>query len=79
MDDDELPEGETVEMDMDEPLDVEDTDDGGAIVTLDEDVDPQDEGDFYSNLAETLPEADLNKLGSEFVEMLGRDRIPDWL
>jgi hypothetical protein len=73
MDDDELPEGEIVEMDMDEPLSVEDTEDGGAIVTLDEDVD-QPEGDFYDNLAETLPEADLNKLGSEFIEMLSRDK-----
>lgn len=73
MDDDELPEGEIVEMDMDEPLSVEDTEDGGAIVTLDEDVD-QPEGDFYDNLAETLPEVDLNKLGSEFIEMLSRDK-----
>jgi chaperonin GroES len=73
MDDEELPEGETVEMDMDLPLDVEDTEDGGAIVTLDEDVD-QSEGDFYDNLAETLPEPELNKLGSEFIEMLARDK-----
>ena len=73
MDDEELPEGETVEMDMDAPLDVEDTEDGGAIVTLDEDVD-QSDGDFYGNLAETLPEPELNKLGSEFIEMLARDK-----
>ena len=73
MDDEELPEGETVEMDMDLPDDVEDTEDGGAIVTLDEDAGPN-EGDFYDNLAETLPETELNRLGSEFIEFLSRDK-----
>ena len=73
MDDDELPEGETVEMDMDEPSDVEDTEDGGAIVTLDDDVE-QAEGEFYDNLAETLPDPDLNKLATQFTELLARDK-----
>ena len=74
MDDEELPEGETVEMDMDAPLDVKDTEDGGAIVTLDEDEIDTGDSDFYDNLAETLPETDLKKIGSEFIEFLSRDK-----
>ena len=76
MDDEELPEGETVEMDMDMdlPNDVEDTEDGGAIVTLDEDETDTGDSDFYDNLSETLPETDLKKIGSEFIEFLSRDK-----
>jgi hypothetical protein len=72
MEDDEAPEGEMVEIDLDEG-DVEDTEDGGAIVTLDEDEKPGD-SDFYSNLAETLPDTDLTRIATSFVELIGRDR-----
>jgi hypothetical protein len=72
MEDDEAPEGEMVEIDLDEG-DVEDTEDGGAIVTLYEDEKPGD-SDFYSNLAETLPDTDLTRIATSFVELIGRDR-----
>jgi len=71
---DELPEGEMVEIDDAEESDVEDTEDGGAIVTLDEDVPPKGEDAFYDNLAETMPEKDLSSLSSKFLELISKDK-----
>ena len=64
--------GETVEIDSDVD-DVEDTEDGGAIVKLDED-EPAGKSDFYANLAEVLPEEDLRRIGRDFLELLARDK-----
>ena len=86
MPDDEMPEdqtpedqdemqGETVPAPAEEDDGVEDTDDGGAIVTLDEDESEQAKSpDFYKNLAEEMPEPDLDKLASQFLELVDRDR-----
>ena len=75
MDEDELPEGEMIAVDV---LDdsVEDTEDGGAIVTLDDDSDlrPDGTGDFYANLAETMPEPDLAKLSSRMLDLISKDK-----
>ena len=76
MDDDELPEGETVELDTGDEADVEDTEDGGAIVTLDEDEDEPKKGDsdFYANLAEDMGDTELKDIASTFIELLARDK-----
>lgn len=71
---DELPEGEMVEIDDVEESDVEDTEDGGAIVTLDEDAPPKGEDAFYDNLAETMPDSDLSSLSSKFLELISKDK-----
>ena len=73
MEEDEMPEGEMVELDT-EADDVEDTEDGGAIVTLDEDEGPAGEGSFYDNLAETMAETDLNRISTQFLELIGKDQ-----
>ena len=75
-DDDDLPEGETVAMDDDAAPDVEDTDDGGAIVTLDDEEDAPKKGDsdFYANLAEDMGDSDLKKIASTYLELLSRDK-----
>jgi hypothetical protein len=72
--DDEALEGETVELDFDDP-DVRDTEDGGAMVTLDdEDTPPDPESDeFYANLAETLPASKLSDLATHFLQLIERD------
>ena len=71
---DDLPEeGEFLEIEDDS--DVEDTEDGGAIVRMDdeeEDDKPSDE--FLENLAETLPESTLKELASTFLEFVSRDK-----
>ena len=73
MDEDELPEGEMVELE-DDAVDVEDTEDGGAIVTLDEEEPAAGESDFYANLAETMPEPDLARISSQFLDLISKDK-----
>jgi phage terminase small subunit len=67
-------EGEVVEFENDDVTDVEDTEDGGAIVTLDEGGPSAGESSFYDNLAETMPEPDLKALASKFLELISRDK-----
>lgn len=68
----ELPAGEFAELPEIED-DVEDTEDGGAIVRLDEDA-PSPSDDFYSNLAEELPEPELMRLASQFLDLIAKDK-----
>ena len=49
--------GEMIDL-PDEDSGVEDTDDGGALVTIDESPTPAD-SEFYANLAETMPSYEL--------------------
>mgnify|MGYP001353025794 CR=1 FL=1 len=73
-DQDELqPEGEYIEL-PGEDNDVEDTPDGGAIVTLDDGDGDVDESDFYANLAETLPEPELASISSTLLDLIGKDK-----
>lgn len=71
----ELPEGEYVELPGEADDAVEDTDDGGAIVTLDEDGPALgDEDDFYANLAETLSESEMASLATTLLDLIGKDK-----
>jgi len=73
-DENEQIEGEYVEL-PGEADDVVDTEDGGAIVTLDdEDGPPAGESEFYANLAETLPESDLSNLSARFLDLISKDK-----
>ena len=69
---DDLPEdGEFLEIEDDS--DVEDTEDGGAIVKMgDEDDEPSD--GFLENLAETLPESELKALATTYLDLVNRDK-----
>lgn len=73
-DEDELqPGGEYIEVD-DADDEVIDTPDGGAIITFgDEDEAPAD-GEFYANLAETMLEGDLNRLGTTLLDLIAKDK-----
>lgn len=76
MDEDELPEedGEYIDLPEEED-DVIDTEDGGAIVRLDdEDEEEQRSEDFLKNLAEELPETDLEELGRQYLEYIAKDK-----
>ena len=74
MDEDEKPEGEYMELPEMED-DVEDTEDGGAIVRLgDEDTTPEGQNAFYANLAEGMPEPDLMRLSSSFLDLIAKDK-----
>ncbi len=52
---------------------VRDTDDGGAMVTLDDSPTPAD-SEFYANLAENMPTWELSSLGSELCDILEKDK-----
>lgn len=82
---DDLPEGDEPDMapgmadDLMPPeadSDVIDTEDGGAIVTLsdeDEDEEPED-SDFSENLALVIPETDLQRIATQYLELVDRDK-----
>jgi len=70
MDEDEY--GEMVEMPEDD-TDVEDTEDGGAIVRINDEEAARSD-DFLENLAETLPDTELSALASSLVELISRDK-----
>jgi hypothetical protein len=65
--------GEMVEIDVPED-DVEDTEDGGAIVRLDDEEAVERSDDFLANLADELPEHELNALATSLVELITRDK-----
>jgi chaperonin GroES len=64
--------GEVIEVD-DEDEGVVDTDDGGAIVTLDEEEASRSK-DFYSNLAEDMSESDLGRISQQFLDLISKDK-----
>jgi hypothetical protein len=66
--------GEMVELPGDDEQDeVEDTEDGGAIVRI-EDEEAQRSEDFLENLADSLPDSELNRLATDLVELISRDK-----
>jgi hypothetical protein len=66
--------GEMFEL-PEEILDVEDTEDGGAIVVLEEEsTPPAAESEFYANLAEKLPEGEMDDIAQEFLGVIEKDK-----
>ena len=74
-DDDDLPETEMVDLGEADDEDVIDTPDGGAIVRLDDDDDMEPRSDdFLANLAETMPESELQTLAQTYLDLIGKDK-----
>lgn len=83
---DDLPEGDEPDMapgmvdDLMPPeadSDVIDTEDGGAIVTLsdeDEDDEAPEDSDFYENLALVIPETELQRIATQYLELIDKDK-----
>jgi chaperonin GroES len=69
-DDDNL--GEMIDL-PEEDSGVEDTDDGGALVTIDESPTPAS-SEFYANLAESMPSYELANLGSSLCDIIEKDK-----
>ena len=66
--------GEMMEL-PEEMSDVEDTEDGGAIVRLgEEEEEPSGESEFYANLAETMPEADMDAVAQDLLGQISKDK-----
>ena len=71
-DDDEMP--ETVDLGEADDEDVIDTPDGGAIVRMDDDEEEPRSEDFLANLAETMPESELQTLAQSYLDLIGKDK-----
>ena len=62
---------------VDDPIedqDVEELEDGSAIVTMAEFKGPTEDTDFYENLAETINLYDLEKIGMRYLDMIDKDK-----
>ena len=65
--------GEFVEIEN-EKTDVQDTDDGGAIVTLEDESEADENPEFYANLAKTIPDTALSDLANDLLDAIARDK-----
>ena len=72
-DEDEKLEGEYMPI-PDDDDGVEDLDDGGAIVRFEDEEQPEGQGEFYANLAETMSEPELSTISSRFLDMVSKDK-----
>lgn len=70
--DDEALTGELLPVDFDE-ADVVDTEDGGALVKIGDEEAPAEDDKFMANLAETIPETELNPIATTLLELIERD------
>lgn len=66
--------GEMVEMPETEEDYVEDTEDGGAIVRIGDDEEAARSDEFLENLADVLPDYELNSIATSLVELIERDK-----
>ena len=70
-DEDQENQGMSVELEPEE-TDMEETEDGGVIITLGSEVD--EEPEFYVNLAEELDNGSLNELATDLLDAVARDK-----
>jgi chaperonin GroES len=67
--------GEMIELPEDDEDDsVIDTEDGGAIVRLDDGEGDARSDDFYANLAETMSESELSEIARTYLDVVGKDK-----
>jgi hypothetical protein len=65
--------GMTIDIET-EHTDVQDTDDGGAIVTFENESEIDENPEFYSNLAEIIDNASLSDLANDLLDAISRDK-----
>jgi chaperonin GroES len=66
--------GEIIELPDDEDDSVIDTEDGGAIVRMDDGEGDARSDDFYANLAETMSESELSEIARTYLDVVGKDK-----
>jgi hypothetical protein len=66
--------GAVADLPEEEGQDVEELEDGSAIVTLGEFKGPEENPDFYENLAETINLFDLEKIGMRYLDLIEKDK-----
>ena len=72
-DEDEL-EGEDVEFDPDEESDIEDTEDGGAILKLRNEKDEKEQSAHFANIIDEVDQSDLSDMIEDLLEKIDRDK-----
>lgn len=66
---------DTAAVNLFDQADVEEQDDGSAIVRMDEDLlSPEESPDFYENLADRLDSYDLSKIAIKYIELVEKDK-----
>ena len=67
---------DTAEVDLFDQADVEEQDDGSAIVRLEDDdlLGPEDSPDFYENLADVIDSYDLSGVAIKYLELVEKDK-----
>ena len=67
---------DTAEVDLFDQADVEEQDDGSAIVRLEDDdlLGPEDSPDFYENLADVIDSYDLSGVALKYLELVEKDK-----
>ena len=67
---------DTAEVDLFDQADVEEQDDGSAIVRLEDDdlLGPDDSPDFYENLADVIDSYDLSGVAIKYLELVEKDK-----
>lgn len=66
--------GAVVDDPTEEDQDVEELEDGSAVVTMGEFSGPEEDPDFYENLAETVNLFDLEKIGVRYLDLIEKDK-----
>ena len=66
--------GEIIELPDDEDDSVIDTEDGGAIVRMDDGEGDARSDDFYANLAETMSESELSEIARTYLDVVAKDK-----
>jgi chaperonin GroES len=74
MDDEEELKGENVEVEEDEASDVRDTDDGGAMVALENEEDHQTQSEHFANIVDDINPKDLAVVVSDLMDKIKRDK-----
>ena len=72
--DEEEMEGEDVEFDPDEESDVEDTEDGGAILKLRNEKDEKEQSAHFANIIDEVDQSDLSDMIEDLLEKIDRDK-----
>ena len=57
-----------------EPADIEEQEDGSAIVRMDDLKGPEETPDFYENLADSVDEWELDKVSLKYIELIEKDK-----
>ena len=65
--------GAEVMLDEEEP-EVEEMEDGSAVVTMEKTKGPEEDSEFYENLADTLDVNDLNAIATRYLDMITKDK-----